>query len=106
MARSPDTSAGAAPQQDDGNGLEQNLPVKGGRPVVYVLEVQFHDAAEPESVAPFKSPKAGEARRHAQAAPLPTLVLLHFLRQRWARAYERHIAPQDVKQLRHFVQAE
>src|SRR6516165_8320312 len=106
MAPSPEGLAGTAAQQHDGNRLEKDLAVKGGRPIIDVFQVKFHDASELESAAPFQRPKASESRRHTQPAPLPPLVLLYFLRQGRARAYEGHVALEDVKQLGQFVQTE
>src|SRR6516164_6218695 len=106
MAESSNTSAGAAAQQHDGNCLKKDLAIKGGRPVIDVFQVKFHDAPEPECAAPFQRPKASETGRHTQSAPLPPLVLLYFLRQGRARAYEGHVTPEDVEQLGQFVQTE
>src|SRR5690349_5356557 len=48
---------------------------------------------------------AGEAGTHAQAASMPSLVLCHLIGNRWPRPDERHIAAQDIPELRDFVEA-
>src|SRR5207249_10375305 len=97
--------ARAAPQQYDGNRLEEDLPVQRWRPMVDVFEVQFHPAPEAEPAAALERPQTREARLHAQPAALPGLVFFHLLGQRRARSYEGHVALQDVDELRKLIQA-
>src|ERR1039457_4498125 len=63
---------------DDGDGAQENLHVEPQRPVVDVGEVELHPALELQMIAAFQPPGAGQARPHAQTAPLPVLVLRDF----------------------------
>src|SRR5690349_15718974 len=87
------------------NSLQKDLRVKPKRPAVNVREVELHPAIEVELAAALERPKAGQARTHAQAAPLPGLVLFHLFRNRGPWTHERHVSAQDIPDLRQLIEA-
>src|SRR5277367_839269 len=89
--------------QDSRDGSQNNLPVQCERPVVDVLHVHLHPGLEVQRIPTLHRPQACQARTHAQAPPLPGLVELHFFGNRRARTHQRHVALEDVPQLRPFV---
>src|SRR5689334_8516490 len=74
--------------------------------MVDILKVQFHPASEVERATTLECPQASQTGFHSEPTPLPRLIFFHLLRERWPRPDERHIALQDVKELRQLVEAE
>src|ERR1700739_1710687 len=85
------------------NGAQQDLPIERERPVVDVFHVEPHPGLEIHRVAAGDGPQAGAAGAHAQPAPVPALILVDFLRDGGPRADQRHVALQNVPELRPFV---
>src|SRR6516164_6139923 len=96
--------AGAA--QDDGNGEDYNLQIEPDGPAVNVFEIQPNPVPEiGDLVPPADLPEASETGFHAQAATVRQVVetpdLVHG---QGAWPDEAHLAAQDVKKLRQFVE--
>src|ERR1700756_4754554 len=96
----------SAAGKHDGYGAEEYLGIQPQRPGVDVGQVELNPAIELQVIAALQHPDAGQARPHAQAAPLPRLVLINFRRNRRARTDERHISADDVPKLRQLIDAE
>ena len=75
------------------------LEGRGGHEVI--LSAEVHGFVCP----PVDLPPAGETLRDFKAFALPGGVLLHDLGQFRAWSNQAHVAAQDVKELRNFVQA-
>src|SRR5258706_14478550 len=97
----------AAARKDGRDRAEEDLGVERKAPVVDVGEVQRHPFLEARDVVPARDlPEAGHAGLHREPAPLPALVARHLVGKRRPRADERHLALQDVPELRHLVERE
>src|SRR5579885_3652066 len=51
-------------------------------------------------------PESGDAGNRFEPAMVPRFIQLGFIRERRSRPYQAHLAPDDVDELRQFVQAE
>jgi hypothetical protein len=74
--------------------------------VVDVSEVQVHPVLEGNFVPATHLPNAGEAWHHGQPTKLPWLVLSDFLGHRRPGADERHVATENVDELRKLIDAD
>src|SRR5438270_13782162 len=99
-------SVGSVSGEDAWDGAQQNLPVEREGPVVDVLHVHLHPGFEIHVVAARNGPQTRETGAHAETPPLPREVTLHFVGDGGPRSYQRHVAAQDVPQLRPFVDGE
>ena len=71
-----------------------------------VAEVEPHHLVERRPAAPGHLPQPGDARLGVEHAPaVPRLVLLDLVGERRPRSDERHLAAQDVPELRQLVEA-
>src|SRR6185312_1988793 len=91
------------PRQNMTNTLEQNPAIEAETPVIDIPHIQLHPASEVQAVSSLQNPQAREARFHSKTAALPPLVLPDLVGQRRSRAHQRHVAPEDVKNLGPFV---
>src|SRR5687767_7556465 len=98
-------SAGAPAAEHGGDGFHENLEIEAQRPVVDVLQVEFHPLLEVDRVPARDLPEAREAGADAEAAPSPGLVLRHFGGHRRTGTHEAHVAAEDVPHLGEFVEA-
>ncbi len=71
-----------------------------------VVVVQAHLAFEADVAAAADLPNAGETWCYGKTHAVPGLVFRHFGRNRRARAHDRHVALENVEELRKFVEAE
>jgi len=92
--------------ENKNHSLEEYLEIKPYRPLVYITQVELHPLPEIDRVPAVHLPETGYARPHAQAAPLPGLVLADLARQRRPGTHKAHASYQDIKQLRQLVYAE
>src|SRR5215831_17670331 len=84
--------------------LPEDLQVKGEGPVLHVTQVEPFRLV-PGQIRPTADlPQAGDARLDRQPAPHMVPVLRHLDGQRRAGPDQRHVAEQDVEQLRKLVQ--
>src|SRR5579872_1775819 len=95
-----------SPQKRPRNGPQQDLPIERQRPVVDILHVHLHPGLEIHTVPAGKGPQAGQPWAHPQTPALPALVLIHFTRNCRTWSYQRHVASQDIPQLRPLVNRE
>lgn len=71
-----------------------------------VSVVEAHLAFEWNVASSADLPETGKARGNGKAHLVPWQVFGHFGRKRRTRSHDRHIASEDVEQLRQFVQTE
>src|SRR5580698_10667473 len=74
VGRLPRAEAG----EDDGDGAGEDFQVEPERPVVDVLEIEFHPLVETDLVAAADLPDASEDGLHGKAATVPRVVVLHL----------------------------
>src|SRR5262245_62049730 len=90
---------------DDRDGARENPEVEADRPVLDVVAVETHDFVEVDDFAPAADlPQAREARLHREAAEVMRLVILEIRFEERAWAHERHVAGEDVVELRQLVE--
>lgn len=84
--------------------LEDYHEIERKAPVIDILQVEAHPIVERDRIAVGRNlPQASDTRLHSQTAQLPAFVFGHLIRQRGARSYDRHIADEDVEELRELI---
>ena len=71
-----------------------------------IVVVEAHLPFERNVAAAADLPDAGETRCHGKAHAVPRFVFRHFRGNRRARTHDRHVALENVEELRKFVEAE
>src|SRR5581483_7639968 len=69
-------------------------------------EVEAHEVVEVELRAAGDLPQPGDPRQHEVALLVPFLQTLEVAHRQRPRAYERHLAPDDVDELGQLVEGE
>src|SRR4051812_22360214 len=96
---------GAGTPQDRWNGSEKYADIEPERPLLDVLPVKVDDVLEVEHFAPSAHlPEAGDAGLGVEATEVVVLVRLEIGLEEGSRTDERHLADQNVEQLRQLVQ--
>src|SRR5581483_2251804 len=84
----------------------ENFEVKPHRPPPDVFTIEVYDFLEVVYVAAtLHLPQAGHARLRSESHQMPLLVHAEVGLEEWPGPHERHVAGQDVPQLRQLVQA-
>src|SRR5438034_9073410 len=83
---------------------QQDLQVDECRAVFDVPEVELDPLRPREPRAPMDLGPARDPRLDVEAMPLPCVVLVDLVAQRRARTDDRHVAADDVPELRQLVE--
>src|SRR5262249_35757599 len=89
-----------------GYGFEDDLQVEPGRPVFDVVNIQLHHLLERQAVAAADLRQAGQSRLYVKAFAVPGFVTFNLVGDGRSRADQRHLALEDVEDLRQFVNAQ
>ena len=84
--------AGSSAGQNRRDGLQDELPVLAGAAVFDIVEVELDPAIEGDVRAAGDLPDAGEPGNDGEALELVRGVGDDFIRERWTRADEGHVA--------------
>src|SRR5439155_6386716 len=82
----------------------QDRDVEPDRPVLYVVEVEPNEVVEAQVDPAGDLPETGHPRQHEIALAVPRQELLVVADRKGPRADQRHLTPEDVKDLRHLVE--
>src|SRR5581483_9275288 len=93
----------AARGEEGGDGFEEDFEVEPGGPVFDVIEVKHHHFVKGEFAASTDLPEASHAGRDFEPPFVPIFVFGDFVDKGRARSDERHVAAQDVPELRELV---
>src|SRR5947208_16442041 len=85
---------------------QQDLGVDAGRAALDVPEVELDALGPRESRAAVDLRPTGDAGLDVEAVALPVVVLLDLVAERRPGADDRHLAADDVPELRHLVERE
>jgi hypothetical protein len=92
-------------QQHNGQRPEYYTQVKQRRHIVDIKKVEDDHIVKVDGAPSCHLPKAGASRDDRKAATMPVLVLLKLVWQARPRAYQAHLAAQNIKELRQLVEA-
>src|SRR5580704_4558888 len=90
-------SCRACAAQNSRYGLRQYLDIQPQRPLVDVLQVQFHPLFKRDRVAPVNLPKAGDPGLYAEPASV-TISVEHLIvaKGHGSRTHKAHFSLQDI----------
>lgn len=98
--------AGAAAEEDGGNGAKKNLKIEEKGPLVDVLEIELYPIREIVDIVPAGNlPQTGHAGENTEAPPLG--IGGHgngFIGGERARTDQAHLPKKDIKKLGEFVE--
>src|SRR5581483_2205671 len=94
------------PPEERARRAQQDLQVEERRAVLDVPEVELDPLRPREAGATVHLRPAGDAGLDVEPAPLPLVVLLDLVPERRARSDQRHVAADDVPELRQLVDRE
>ncbi len=99
-SRTPGASVSPPPQQDCGDGFEENDEIESEAPAADVVEIELHLLMERDVAPAADLPDTGESRGDVEAAPIRERVLRDLGDSGWARANQGHIPMDDAPELR------
>ena len=91
--------------QNNPSCLNANFNIQPDRIILDVIKIIFGVQMHWLVAAPVDLPPAGQTLRDGETLSLPGLIFLDQVRQFGTRTDQAHMAPQDVEELGHFVQA-
>src|SRR5579862_8960989 len=92
------------PPEERARRAQQDLQVEQRRAVLDVPEVELDPLRPAETRAAVHLRPAGDAGLDVEPVPLTIVVLLDLVAERRARADQRHVAADDVPELRQLVE--
>src|SRR5262249_9641766 len=92
--------------KERGYGFEDDLQVQPGRPVFDVVNIELHHLLEREAIAAADLGQAGQSRLYVAPFAVPGFVAFNLVWDGRSRADQRHLALEDVEELREFVDAQ
>src|SRR5207249_1042141 len=102
----PAPSEGTLSARHDRQGAPENFEIEEQGPVPDVLGIQSHHLFEIHDItAPAHLPQPGNARLDSQASEVTVLIVREIALEKRPRAHQRHLADQDVPQLRQLIEA-